>query len=235
MQLRYFSKHFSPVDEEDLSLFHKNIWNKNKPGLILTFDDGYRSAYEVVYPLLEKYGFKGWFFIPSGLIDIAADKQPKLINKHKIRPKQYQYESSRVFLTWEQILELDKGHFIGCHTLTHCRLNSSLSDDQLYQEIVDLKQLLERKLNHEITAFSWVGGEEASYSRRAAEVIRKANYKYIFLTNNSIIKPDTNLHLLNRTNIECNFPLELLMFQISGFLDLIYLPKRSRVAKLLTS
>ena len=82
MQLRYFSSFFS-VDEEDLSLFHKNIWNKNKPGLILTFDDGYRFAYEVVYPLLEKYGFKGWFFIPLGLIDIAADKQPKLINKHK--------------------------------------------------------------------------------------------------------------------------------------------------------
>jgi peptidoglycan/xylan/chitin deacetylase (PgdA/CDA1 family) len=36
--------------------------------VVLTFDDGDRSLYEVVYPLLRKYGFKGVAFIVPGLI-----------------------------------------------------------------------------------------------------------------------------------------------------------------------
>ncbi len=31
--------------------------------VILTFGDGYRDAYTVVFPLLQKYGFVGTFFV----------------------------------------------------------------------------------------------------------------------------------------------------------------------------
>jgi hypothetical protein len=36
--------------------------------LVLTFDDGERSLYEVAYPLLKKYGFSGVAFIVPGLV-----------------------------------------------------------------------------------------------------------------------------------------------------------------------
>ena len=142
-QLSYFSKHFSSVSYEDLIQFHDNIWDKKKPGLIISFDDGYRSFYEVVAPLLKKYGFTGWFFIPPGVIDIPVEDQPKKAAEHRLFPKRFNYGTSRVFLTWDQIFELDKNHVIGCHTLSHCRLQSTLSKKQLYQEIVVMSFSLE--------------------------------------------------------------------------------------------
>ena len=133
----------------------------------------------------------------------------------------------------DQVLELDRNHVIGCHTLSHCRLQSTLSEKQLYQEIVTSRHILEEKLEHEIPAFAWVGGEESSYSREAANMIRKANYQVVFLTNNSIIKPHTDLHLLDRTNIESSFSSQLMRFQLSGFLDIVYAFKRRRVVSLI--
>ena len=234
-QLKFFEKHFSPVDQADLLSLNKNSWKKNKPGLILSFDDGYRSYYEVVAPLLEKYRFIGWFFVSPGFIDLPFEEQAQAARKHHIHPKPFKYDSQRVFLTWEQIKKLDQNHVVGCHTLTHCRLRSDIPKDQLRQEIIVSKQILESMLNHEVTSFAWVGGEEETYTKRAAEVISEAGYKYTFLTNNSIIKPNTSMHLLNRTNIESHFSPNLLKFQISGVLDMMYTPKRRRVAKRITT
>jgi peptidoglycan/xylan/chitin deacetylase (PgdA/CDA1 family) len=233
-QLQYYQKHFSPVCYEDLILFHdNNIWEKKKPGLILSFDDGFRSSYEVVAPLLEKYEFTGWFFIPAGVVDVPIEDQPKEALKFKITPKPYPYGDKRVFLTWDQIMELDKNHVIGSHTLTHSRLRFNLSEEQLYQEIVVSKQVMKSNLGHEIQIFAWVGGEEGSYSYEAANIIQQAEYKVVFLTNNSLIRSHTNLHLLDRTNIESNFSIGLMEFQLSGFLDIIYSFKRRRVNSLL--
>lgn len=234
-QLQYFAENYSPVDEEDIYLLTRNSWKKDKPGILLSFDDGYRSFSEVVAPLLERYGFKGWFFIPPDLIDIPVEEQTARARENHLRPKPYPYGSPRVMMTWEEIIQLDKNHIVGCHTLTHRRLSANLSQEVLCQEIIDSKAKLERKVNHPISAFAWVGGEEKSCSREAARVIREANYEFSFLVNNSLIRSSTNLHLLDRTNIESDFPIELLKFQLSGMIDILYTFKRRRVAKLLTS
>lgn len=226
--LQYYVKHFSSVNYEDLINFHNNIWDKNKPGLIISFDDGFRSFHEVVAPLLEKYGFTGWFLISPATIDIPVEEQ-----HYKSGPKNFDCGDTRVFLTWNQIIELDKNHVIGCHTLNHCRLSSTLTKNKLQREIITSKNILEEKLGHEIPVFAWAGGEESSYSRKAAKVIRKAKYKVVFLTNNSVIKPHTDLHLLNRTNIESSYSSELMRFQISGFMDIVYTLKRRRVNRMI--
>jgi len=232
--LRYYAKHFAPVCYKDLIRFQGGDWKKDKPGLIISFDDGYRSAYETVAPLLEKYGFQGWFFVPAGLIDLPVNIQFEKAAQHRVFPKSHDPNDPRVFLTWEQIVELDKTHVIGCHTASHCRLNSTLTETQLFEEIVHSKRILEEKLRHDVPAFAWVGGEESSYSCKAAKVLRDTNYQVVFLTNNSLIRPGVNFHLLDRTNVESNFPMSLARFQLSGVLDILYTPKRRRVASLVT-
>jgi peptidoglycan/xylan/chitin deacetylase (PgdA/CDA1 family) len=231
-QLRYYAKHFSPISYQDLIHFHQGNWESNKPGLIISFDDGFRSASEVVAPLLEKYGFTGWFFIPPGLIDMPVNIQPEEAAKHRVFPKSQTYKDQRIFLTWEQIIELDKKHVVGCHTASHCRLKSTLTTKQLFDEVIDSKKVLENKLQHSVQVFAWVGGEEMSYSREAAKTIRNANYEIVFLTNNLLIRPSTDSHLLNRTNIESDFSPALMRFQLSGILDIIYTFKRRRVVSL---
>lgn len=232
-QLRYYREHFSPVSLEDLLAFQNGIWTADKPGLILSFDDGFRTSYETAAPLLDAYGFTGWFFIAPGLLDIPIQQQRARARDAALVPRQDTRNDERVFLTWDQVKELDKRHVVGCHTLTHRRLKPGLSAQTLHQEIVHSKEILEHQLGHEMPVFAWVGGEEASYSHQAARVIEEAGFRVAFLTNNSLIKPGQDLLSLDRTNVESSFSLPLVRFQLSGVIDLLYSRKRSRVARTL--
>ena len=49
-------------------------WSGPKPGLLNTFDDGLRSQFEVVLPLVEKYGFSACFMVPSAFLDGIPDR-----------------------------------------------------------------------------------------------------------------------------------------------------------------
>lgn len=220
-QLIFFKQNYSSVKIKDLDNLLSGDWKKEKPGLIISFDDGLKSNYDVAKPLLEKYGFMGWFFVPVGLIGTGNCKL-----QDKTNTKDCSY------MNWEDILKLSKYHIIGCHTFTHCRLYSNTSEYKLKGEIVNSKEILEQKLNKKIDVFCWVGGEEKTYTAKAAKYIRKAGYKYSFMTNNKPIFPRTNRFQLQRTNIEVDWPLSLVKFYLSGIMDIIYTGKRNRVSRI---
>ena len=220
-QLIFYKRNFCPVDLKDLENLIGAKWKKEKPGLIISFDDGLESNYAIAAPLLEKYGFTGWFFIPVGLIGTGKCK-----DFHHTGNKDCSY------MSWREITKLNKNHIIGCHTLTHCRLFSSLSEEKLKQEIINSKEILENKLNSKNDIFCWVGGEEETYTTKAAKYIREAGYRYSFMSNNKIILPGVNRFQLQRTNIEVDWPLSLVKFYLSGIMDIIYTGKRNRVNKI---
>lgn len=79
--------------------------------VLLTFDDGGVSAHEIITPVLERYGFKGHFFIVSELIGMPG------------------------FMSENQILDLlARGHMIGSHSATHPSRFESLSTEERKQE-----------------------------------------------------------------------------------------------------
>ena len=190
-QLKYFAKMFSPVTEADLLAFHEGTWNKPKPGMIISFDDGFRSFVgEIRIYRLVLHSAQ-----PGGLSGRRASSSCRT-QQNQIRPKSNGNADARVFLTWDQLKELAERHVIGSHTLTHCQLKDDLDEETLRLEINESKKFLEQNLGREIKTFAWVGGEESSYSRKAGDIIRDTGYELVFLTNNSIIRPDTDLTLL---------------------------------------
>ena len=84
----------------------------------------------------------------------------------------------------------------------------------------------------EINLFCWCGGEEETYTQKAAELIRSAGYTYAFMTNSEVIRPDTNRFQMDRSNIEASWPISLVKFQICGLMDYRFSGKRRRVHKL---
>ena len=82
--------------------------------LVLTFDDSVRSHFDVVRPLLKKYGFGATFFITEGF-DFKTNKKD--------------------YLTWQQIGQLHRDGFeIGNHTRDHLGItakNVTQLDEQL--------------------------------------------------------------------------------------------------------
>jgi peptidoglycan/xylan/chitin deacetylase (PgdA/CDA1 family) len=85
-------------------------WNSHLP-VFLTFDDGALSAYSRIAPELEKYGWRGHFFVVTDWI------------------------GKRGFLNRQQICELrQRGHVIGSHSKSHPERMSELCRDELIDE-----------------------------------------------------------------------------------------------------
>jgi peptidoglycan/xylan/chitin deacetylase (PgdA/CDA1 family) len=231
-QLRFFAEHFVSVGPAELAELHAGSWTHEKPGLLLTFDDGLRSHADVVAPLLEKYRFSGWFNVPVGFIDAAPAEQEAFARRHQIHCDASGLPDQRIALSWDDLRRLDGAHEICCHGFTHRRLGPCLTPEELALEIDGAKQRLEAELGHAVRAFTWIGGEEWAYTREAAERIRAAGFELAFMTNNAVIRPDAELLQVQRTNIEADFDPDFLRLCLSGFYDLLYGPKRRRVNEL---
>ncbi len=114
--------------------------------LVLTFDDGYRSFYTSVFPLLKKYQ------IPASLYVINQD-----IGK-------------RGNVTWDMMKEMIKSGFveIGVHTVNHRPL-SKLSESSQRFQLEESKRELERGLGIPITTVVYPFGRYNSTTVRLVE------------------------------------------------------------------
>ena len=219
-QLRYYRERYRFVGMDDLLALWEDRWTHDRPGLLLTFDDGLDSHAEVVAPLLDAYGAQGWFMVPAAVLDDGG-----------VVPSD-QHTVGQSTMTWEQLRRLDARHVIGCHTFSHRRLEAALTPEDLEHEIVESKRVLEEGLGHEVSVFTWVGGEEWTYSADAARAIKDAGYRLGFMTNNATFRPGCDLLQIQRTNIEASFDPSLVKLSLSGFYDLYYTMKRRRVNRL---
>lgn len=79
--------------------------------VVFTFDDGGVSFITKAAPILEKYGFKGVFFVCTKYIGTPG------------------------FLSAEQLKELtERGHIVGSHSHTHPEIFTKLSSEEIKQE-----------------------------------------------------------------------------------------------------
>jgi peptidoglycan/xylan/chitin deacetylase (PgdA/CDA1 family) len=234
-QLAYYAENFTGVSSADLdNFFRLRRWSKKRPGLIISFDDGLSSNYSVAAPLLDKYGFNGWFFVPVDFVAAPPSEQISFARDHLIRPDRTSSKAERAAMSWDELRDLDRrSHVIGCHTRSHLRMVPELSGSVLKNEICTGKAVLEEELGHVCDCYAWVGGEEWAYTSDAARMIREAGYKYSFTTNALPITCKNDPHQLGRNNVESDWPLSMASFELSGFQDLRYTPKRRRVARII--
>ena len=68
-QLKYLGKHFSVVPLE--SILKKMTVSNSRPhhDIALTFDDGLRNHYTIVYPILKRLGIPATFIVCPGVIE----------------------------------------------------------------------------------------------------------------------------------------------------------------------
>lgn len=228
-QFHFYRDSYSPVSLDDLKqFFDTGHWFKPKPGLIISFDDGVANNYSIAAPLLEKYDFIGWFFIPLDFCDTPSKEQIAYAEEHKIC-KAEPLANGRVALSWKEIKKLARRHVIGNHTRSHCRLWPSVRKEQMREEIVESKYILEQRVGSCIEVFCWVGGEVGTYNDYAMRLIKEAGYKFAFTTIPLLQGPKTHPLMLGRSNIEAHWPMEIVKFQLCGAMELLYLRKRRQV------
>ncbi len=208
--VRWYNEHFEDCDYKKLVNFLQKRYSfKDKPGIMITFDDGFAGNYYNAYPILQKYGFTGYYFVSTGLV------------------------GQNGYMSKEQLIELIKNkHIVGCHTYTHHRMDIEDSNEALTQEILNAKIDLEEMLDNRIDFFCWVGGEEKTYTKAAASFIRNCGYKYAVMTNSEPVQHNSDPFQMQRTNIHDEWDLSLVKFQLSGIIDLKYKYKCKRIKKL---
>ncbi len=105
--------------------------------IILTFDDGYVDHYENAFPILQKYGFTGAFFVLAGPADVASPR----------------------YLTWEMIAEMSAaGQDMQVHGRAHVDLRRR-SGEFLFFQIVGARQAIEAHTGRPAPFFSYPAGQ----------------------------------------------------------------------------
>jgi peptidoglycan/xylan/chitin deacetylase (PgdA/CDA1 family) len=219
-QIKWYAKHFVNVGRKELEdLLAGRVRGWERPGILLTFDDGTQTHFDTVAPILEKYGFTGWFFVPSGLLNLGFEDPDDEFSRDGTRGRN---------LTIDQLNGLAERHVVGSHGVTHIRLAESVPAHTLGFEIRESRNQLQQILERDVDVFSWIGGEEWAYCETASELVRNT-YRFAFMGNSDVILPNTDPYQLSRSNIEAYFPLSLVRFQLSGIVDLYFTGRRRRV------
>ena len=231
----WYRRNFIDCDRARLDAFlNGEPWRERRPGLIISFDDGLRSNCTVAAPLLEEFGFTGWYMVPAAVPDLPPEREEEFARAQLI-PNAGPQSEGKLFLTWDDLRSLHAaGHQICCHSYHHKRLSSALSDAELDEEISQARRALEEKLGFAIDSFAWVGGEEYSFSKGAFDRMKSEGYARVFSTNCLPILPKQSPYFLERNHADASFSLNELRFSIGGVYDALYAPKRRRVARLLT-
>ncbi len=180
-QIAHYRQFFDPVDENDLDRYiTTGRWHKPKPGLIVALYNGYRDNYDVFFPLLQRYGFIGWFFAATAFVSTPVAEQPEFIARRKLAIVANEYADGRYALSWSELKELDRSkHVIASHTRTHAQV---LTDDlaALENEILGPQHDFEAHLGHRVRSFASLSGTPIGENSAADRLIRAAGYQFVF-------------------------------------------------------
>lgn len=117
--------------------------------IVLTFDDGWKSQYELAVPILEKYKFTGTFFIITNST------------------------GAKSYMSVDELKDLHaKGFEIASHTKSHPRL-PTLDDVKLVEELQGSKKALEDKLGITVTTLAY---PYYAHDARVMKAVQDAGY-----------------------------------------------------------
>ncbi|MBI4355955.1 MAG: polysaccharide deacetylase family protein [Candidatus Omnitrophica bacterium] len=158
--------------------------------VVLTFDDGYASHFEVVVPLLLRYRLTGTFFVP-----VARIGQPG-------------------YMTWDQLRRLVfLGMEIGSHGVTHRPL-TQLSRAELAEELGESKRRLEEELGIPVRALAAPGG---CWNRRMAGAVHAAGYEAAWVSTIGTNGAETQPLALRRVVARQPFSAQRLVAMVEGW------------------
>lgn len=167
-QMQYILKHYKVIKMEELINAVKSQTKLPNNSLLLTFDDGYKDHFEIIFPILDELGVQGSFFPPAKAIqehqvlDVnkihfvlasVEDKKELISNIHSFMNKfrkEYSLESNAYY---DNKLKTEE-----------CRLDT--------KEVVFIKRMLQRELPENLRKIivdflfnKYVSKDECSFSR----------------------------------------------------------------------
>src|SRR5437899_6916431 len=164
---------------------------------IITFDDGWKSQYDVAWPIMKKFGYPFTLFIYT----------------EGVRGGHF---GGGEAVTWEQLAEMrDAGIDIQAHSATHQDLRRPYDkvakkkltppeyEQWLHNEVVGCKELLEQRLGIRVNCFAVPYG---FYNQHITEVATQAGYEAVFTAYGQPLTYRSSADSLGRYLIEATKP-----------------------------
>jgi peptidoglycan/xylan/chitin deacetylase (PgdA/CDA1 family) len=193
------------ISLQDLLAWKRGEKNIPPRCAVITFDDGWKSQYEVAWPIMKKFGYTFTMFIYTEGVAGASLGGGQAI-------------------TWEMLADMrDNGIDIQAHSATHQdlreghtvmvmepgnkrtkkKLTGADYEKWIQNEVVGCKQLLEQRLGIKINCFAVPFG---NYNERVKEIARNAGYEAMFTVYGQPITYTSPMDALGRYAIEANKP-----------------------------
>ncbi|PYI75557.1 MAG: hypothetical protein DMF01_07330 [Verrucomicrobia bacterium] len=193
------------IPMQDLLAWKRGEKNIPPRCAVISFDDGWKSQYEVAWPIMKKYGYPFTMFIYTEGVRGGSLGGGEAI-------------------TWEQLGDMrDNGVDIQAHTATHqdlreghaitlvgagvkrtrTRLTGPQYEQWVRNEVVGSKELLEQRLGIKVNCFAVPFG---SYNEHVKELARNAGYDAMFTVYGQPITFTSPMDSLGRYAIEANKP-----------------------------
>ena len=178
-QLAQYSRSFTSVNEAELlDYLATGRWHKSKPGLIVSVFEGYRNSVEVLAPLLEQYGFVGWFWLITGFLDAPVEQQRDFAEHHDIDMETHEYPDGRYAMTWDDVRTLSARHVIACHSRSHTLLAPQSVEAQR-AEVVGTQEEFRKQLGRPVRAFVSLTGPAYGENEVTDRLIDEAGYELV--------------------------------------------------------
>lgn len=163
-----FEAHLRSIQERECRVCHlgDGLPVRDVRPVLLTFDDGFRSALDTIADMLEGFGWRGHFFIVTDWIGRAG------------------------YLDRNHIRELaGRGHVIGTHSCSHPERMSSLDASSLVREWAESRAVLAAITNDGVRTGSVPNGY---YSRAVAEAAAQAGLETLFTSEPTVAVREVN-------------------------------------------
>ena len=181
-QMEAYARLFAPITHLTFDSAFDGTWSDPRPGLMPVLFEGFRDNVDVMLPILEEFGFKGWFFIPSAFPSVVPEVQRSYAKAHRLHlPKHDEYEGDRVAMTWDEAKAVaERGHGFACHSRSHFDLRPDTPDHVLWDEIHTAANEMRNGIGWPVEIFCWLRGAEAGVNRRADTMLKAAGFRYLF-------------------------------------------------------
>ena len=196
-QIDYLVRHHEIVTlEKGLEMIRSGA-RLSSPVAVLTFDDAYRSVFEVARPALAARGIHATCFVSTDLVGTTA------------RFLHDQENPVRDFLdvmSWEELAHLrDDGWSLGTHTASHVRL-STCAEPTLQHEIMEPQRAFNARLGTEARVLAFPFGLTDDINDRALDVARAAGHTAVLADYDGENETGSSSFVLGRYDIGGDHP-----------------------------
>ncbi len=198
---------------------------QGRPGVALTFDDGYLDNLTHAAPILSRLALPATVFMVADRIgqELVPPRSAEGKAGELSSPSGPTAGSETRLMNWEELSKLQAmGIEVGSHTLSHRRL-ATLSEAEQRTEIFDSKQRLEEKLGQPIQAFAYPFGSALDYTPATVHIVREAGFAYATSNRFGPVQSGDDRFTLRRIWIDGTDDLSSFQAKVRGDLDLLRL------------